>query len=62
MADIAKACPVDYSGTQAARRDMLREGIAVKRGRRWKVSNALLRERLPDIYDRVYCWFEQAGT
>lgn len=59
MADIAKACPLDYSSTVAAKRDMQREGIAVKRGGRWKVSDAMLRERLPDVYDRVYSWFEQ---
>lgn len=59
MADLAAACPVDFPDARAARRAMQRAGIAEKLGRNWKVGDGRLRELLPDVYDRVYVWFER---
>jgi hypothetical protein len=43
--------------TKRARRFLQRSGILEKIGGHWLVSESRLRERLPDMYDRVFHWF-----
>lgn len=58
-ADVAKACGMQ---THKARRMLKRAGIAERLGDAWVVSESRLRERLPDVYDRVFALFAMGDT
>jgi hypothetical protein len=55
MAQVADAN--GFSALQA-KRLLQRVGIAEKIGGLWMVGESRLRERLPEVYDRVYAAFE----
>lgn len=51
-AEIAKACGMR---TETCREKLARAGILERDGtRRWHVAESRLRERLPDMYERVF--------
>lgn len=50
-ADVGRACELT---TQGAKKLLRRAGIAEKIGHRWVVGESRLRERLPEVYERVY--------
>lgn len=49
--DVGKACEMT---TRAAANMLRRAGIGEKLGGRWVVGERRLRERLPEVYDRVF--------
>jgi len=51
---IGRACGISR---RSAMTELRGAGLLERRGPRWRVSESRLRERLPDIYDRVYAWF-----
>jgi len=57
-AQVGKACGVTK---KVARALLLGAGILVRIGGRWYAGESQLRERLPEVYDRVYAWFVLAG-
>lgn len=48
---VANACRMSRKRAQSM---LKRAGILQKLGERWCVGESLLRERLPEVYDRVY--------
>jgi hypothetical protein len=50
---IGKACGISR---RAALTLLSGAGILERNGGRWKVGESRLRERLPDVYDRVYAF------
>lgn len=52
---VAKAC--GYT-TKGARGFLRRAGVLDRIGSRWLVSEAKLRDRLPDVYERVFSYVE----
>ena len=50
---VAAACG---TSRRAARRMLHRAGILEKLGGHWVVGESRLRERLPDVYERVFAW------
>ncbi len=50
---VGKACG---ESRRKARGMLTRAGILEKIGGHWYVSESRLRERLPDVYDRVYAY------
>lgn len=50
-AEVAKACGMQ---TRKARRMLSRAGIIERLGDRWVVAESRLRDRLPDVYARVF--------
>jgi hypothetical protein len=53
-AHVARACRMT---TDRAKRLLQRAGIAELLGGRWTVGESRLRERLPDVFDRVYSFY-----
>ena len=53
-AHIAKACKMT---TDRAKRLLQRAQIGELLGGRWTVGESKLRERLPDVFDRVYAYY-----
>lgn len=56
-AQVGKACGISR---RAAKRMLRGAGVLEQVGARWYVGEARLRERLPDVYDRVYEHFVMA--
>lgn len=54
-AQVAKACGCSRKAAIFLLRGA---GILERNGWRWKVGESRLRESLPDVYDRVFTWFE----
>lgn len=52
--EVAEACEMP---TRDARRMLERAGILERLGGHWSVAESRLRERLPDVYDRVFSMF-----
>lgn len=55
MAEVAIA---NGMRTERTKRMLQRIGIAEKVGGRWMVGESRLRERMPDLYDRVFARYE----
>lgn len=49
--DVANACRMSRKRAQSM---LKRAGILERIGERWCVGESQLRERLPEVYDRVY--------
>lgn len=52
--DVARACGVTW---KQARGWLRRAGVLEKQGARYIAHESSVRERLPDIYQRVYAYF-----
>jgi hypothetical protein len=57
--EVARACGMQ---TQTARKMLRRAGILEKLGGACVVADSRLRERLPDVYDRVYGYFANRAS
>ena len=51
---VGKACSINR---WKAKRLLSRAGILERIGGQWAVGDSRLRERLPEVYDRVFLWF-----
>jgi hypothetical protein len=52
--EVGEACGTDQ---RTAKRLLQRAGILEKIGGHWSVGDSRLRERLPEVYERVYTYF-----
>jgi hypothetical protein len=56
---VARAC---RTNRWAMLRLLRRAGLAERIGGRWYVGEARLREGLPEVYERVFTWFEERAS
>jgi hypothetical protein len=55
LSDVAKACRLSRD---SAFTELKNAKLLERRGRLWKVSRSRFRERLPDMFDDVYEYFD----